>query len=87
MSDDCGCCAEALVRPSSVIFHASCKECSARALANGPHFFESQCADRLTDEYRKALVSVFGDGWRDGHSKVRMWSDRIRQAAESVKHS
>lgn len=77
MTEACEDCATAETNPRSARFSAHCLECSARHLANRHEFFESSKAGAMTPRYRSVLQAVFGGEWKDGHTKVRAWADRM----------
>ncbi len=81
---DCNACTEAAVFPLSGLYIRDCLECSARALANGPLYWESRALHRLTSEYRAVLQKRWGPNWRDGHQAVRCWRERIEQARTAL---
>jgi hypothetical protein len=77
---NCEDCTAAMSNPRWGGYHASCSECSARALARSPDSFKSMADGVMTVGYKKALRDVFGDDWRDGHKRVREWAARIDAA-------
>ena len=62
----------------------ACLDCAARSLANGPLYFESARDGKPSDEYKAALVRVFGADWKRGHQRVRECAAiaRVRQKAQ-----
>jgi hypothetical protein len=54
-------------------------------LANGPAFFESRKAAKLTPAYRAALalVRTKGETIESAHKRVREWDRRIRGPREA----
>jgi hypothetical protein len=72
----CQACAEAERNPNTGMYHADCRECSARALSASPQHFAASQAGALLPAYRDALQAVFGDGWKAGHERVKAWSQR-----------
>ncbi len=73
----CESCDRAATNPHTGWFNADCPECSARALAGGPDFFESKTGGRLTSTYRHALEAAFGEAWKAGHERVKAWAERM----------
>lgn len=59
-------------------YSADCKECAARSLAQSPEHFESAQAGAMTPRYRSALQRVFGVEWKQGHERVKAWSERLK---------
>lgn len=74
---DCQDCVRAEANPFTARFTASCKECSARSLAQSPAYFDSARAEAMTATYKAALRYVFGSEWQEGHARVRKWSERL----------
>jgi hypothetical protein len=74
---DCFACQLADKNPRTGAYRGACVECAARALANGPVYFDADRAGALTQAYRAALVSVFGADWKAGHERVRVWAKKI----------
>lgn len=56
-----------------------CPECSARALAGSPEYFDASQANAITPRYRAALQRVFGGDWKAGHGRVQDWAQRINE--------
>lgn len=77
-------CAIARKRPWGV-YMTTCSDCRARMLANGPAFFESRKAAKLTPAYRAALalVRTKGETIESAHKRVREWDRRIRGPREA----
>lgn len=80
MTAPCTACADAALDPHTGSYQASCDECAARALANGPLFYEAAASDTLTPAYRSALQRVFGEAWKNGHWRVKHWAQQIQNA-------
>lgn len=59
-------------------YHANCRGCQVRALANGIRFWQSSQVGVITREYRAALELVFGPGWKAGHTEVVAERERIQ---------
>jgi hypothetical protein len=76
----CEPCAVAKVNALTGRVNAACKECSARSLAGSPQFRESIDAAAITPKYRARLQQAFGAEWKEAHSKVREWAERIAAA-------
>lgn len=76
----CAACTTAATRPDSPLFHAACKGCAVRALAQGPQYHASGVDGALSKSYRTALAQIFGDDWREGHVLVKAEADRIKKA-------
>lgn len=56
-----------------------------RALAAiGAHAADA-LADEFTPAYRTTLERLFGERWRQGHSKVKDWTQRIAAATASAR--
>lgn len=91
--EPCADCSRAETNPRTARFTATCLECSARALAQSPLYFESSRGEAMTPEYRAALEAVFGEDVRQGHDATRAWANRIlvatlqgsRSAAERLR--
>lgn len=77
MAVACEECAIARKRPWGV-YMTTCSDCRARMLANGPAFFESRKAAKLTPAYRAALalVRTKGETIESAHKRVREWDRR-----------
>ena len=65
-------------------YQARCRGCQVRALANGPAFFESARAHKITPAYRGALEKLFGADWQASHREVRAEYERL-QAMKSIR--
>lgn len=78
--DTCSYCARAQHEPDFPMYRAQCRGCAVRALAQGPAFHRSGLDGSLAAPYRRALSSIFGDRWRDGHAQVKAEHDRIKAA-------
>lgn len=78
----CTACTIAKINPRTSRFDAGCIECSARALAGDPRFHACGLTGALSVEYIAALRSVFGEGWREGHERVKSWSLIIKRATK-----
>lgn len=76
----CPSCADAEVNPLSGHFSANCKECSARAIAGGPDFYEVSKARAVTPEYARLMKNVFGEEWKSSHERVKAWAQRMAEA-------
>ena len=72
----CTACAEAESDPP-------CPSCYARALAAIGAHEESRNAGKMTAQYRDALGTLFGEGWKAGNAEVKRWATLMGQ---SVKH-
>jgi len=59
-------------------YQARCRGCQVRAMANGPAFFESALAQRISPAYRKALEKLFGKDWQTSHREVRDEFERLQ---------
>jgi len=75
----CRACAEAQSDPCTGHFNAGCLECSARALAGSPQFFNAVRTGGFTDEYRALLERVFKSDWPAGHDRVKVWARLIAE--------
>jgi len=78
----CPACADAEGNPMSGHFIAKCKECSARAVAGGPTFFEVAKAKAVTPEYARLMKSIFGEEWKAHHERVKAWAQRMAEARQ-----
>ncbi len=65
-------------------YQARCRGCEVRALANGPAFFESAQAQRISTTYRTALEKLLGPDWQTSHREVRAEYERL-QAMKSIR--
>ena len=65
-------------------YQARCRGCQVRALANGPAFFESAQAQRITPAYRAALEKLLGPDWQASHREVRAEFDRLQTMKNPV---
>jgi len=74
----CDACAEAEQNPRTSRFHAGCRCCGARALAQGPQHFTARSSRTMTPAYRDALQALFGADWVDGHAHVKAWAERMK---------
>ncbi len=75
----CPSCARAHTDARCAMYHAGCRGCSIRALANGPPFFEAARAGQITPAYRTALVALLGDeDWMAGHQAVKAEHERLK---------
>lgn len=81
---ECKACTAAQDNPATPMFQSGCLECSTRALACSPQFFEADKAHRMTPAYRAALESVFKADPRAGHKRVKAWFERISQHRRDV---
>ena len=80
----CEHCTEAQTDANWPGYQARCRGCQVRALANGPAFFESAQAQRITPAYRAALEKLFGGDWRASHREVRAEYERLK-AMKSIR--
>ncbi|MEO8807917.1 MAG: hypothetical protein ABI433_17690 [Burkholderiaceae bacterium] len=76
----CDACDRAATNALTALFNVGCFECTTRALAGGPTFFESAQADAITPAYRGSLQAMFGAEWKEAHQAVRKWHERITEA-------
>jgi Ni,Fe-hydrogenase I small subunit len=76
----CAFCEQAKVDPYCGLYRSACLGCATRQLAAAsPAFHESAQSGRLTPEYQKALVSVFGEqAAAQGHQAVKREAERIK---------
>lgn len=65
-------------------YQAQCRGCQVRAMANGPAFFESAQAQRISTTYRTALEKLLGPDWQTSHREVRAEYERL-QAMKSIR--
>lgn len=86
MAAGCPDCTQAATNPDWGGYHASCKGCKTRALANGPQFWYSLTTRCKTPQYHEELVSVFGeDGVQAGHEAVKAEYRRLSALREGLK--
>ena len=77
---DCPDCTEATTNPIWPGYHASCRGCQTRALANGPQFWRSLQDRQRTPAYRAELAAVFGEeGAEAGHQAVHAEYRRLKK--------
>jgi hypothetical protein len=57
------------------MYHANCLDCTARALARSPAYFDAAKAEAITASYGTALKAAFGERWKEGHQMVKRWED------------
>jgi hypothetical protein len=81
--DTCDYCTRAKSDADYPLYRAQCRGCAVRSLASGPVFHQSGLDGSLAIGYRKALASIFGDQWRNGHQLVKAEHERIRAARGS----
>ena len=74
----CEHCAHAQDKPDWPGYRAGCRGCQVRAMANGPAFFESAQAQRISPAYRAALEKLLGPDWQASHREVRAEYERLR---------
>lgn len=74
----CEHCTEAQTDANWPGYQARCRGCQVRAMANGPAFFESAQAQRISPVYRTALEKLFGKDWQASHREVRAEYERLR---------
>lgn len=77
----CEACQRAEAHPRTGMYQANCQECTARALANSPQYFDAMKAEAITPAYRDALQSAFGQDWKAGHERVKHWARRIKESS------
>ena len=75
----CKDCEAAERNPGHPVFNWDCLECRARAMAQGPAFFYSRQAGRLTAAYERAMRTCFGDAWDVWHPRVKEWAEQIER--------
>lgn len=80
----CPNCIQAESRAEWPGYTASCRACMARGIANGPEFHRARADGTLTPSYTSALYSIWGEDWKAGHTEVKAWAERLRQAREVV---
>lgn len=81
---NCEHCASAQKDADWPVYQARCRGCQVRAMANGPAFFESARAQRISPAYRKALEKLLGPDWQTSHREVRAEYERL-QAMKSIR--
>lgn len=59
-------------------YHAGCRSCTVRALANGPQFFGAARAGQITPAYQAALLTLLGKDWKAGHEEVKAEHHRLQ---------
>jgi hypothetical protein len=81
----CTLCERAKANPRRDGGTPGCDGCKGRALAAlGGHAAEA-LADEFTPAYRNTLERLFGDRWKQGHAKVKDWTQRISAATAQAK--
>ena len=80
----CEHCTEAQTDANWPGYQARCRGCQVRALANGPAFFESARAQRISPAYRAALEKLLGPDWQASHREVRAEFDRLQTMKNPV---
>lgn len=79
MSSTCTSCQAAQTKPHSPLYHAHCRGCNVRALAQGPQFWRSVQAGEKTPAYERELEAAFGpEGAGQGHEDVKAEFKRLR---------
>jgi hypothetical protein len=63
-------CADPSSCPRGVV-HRNCRPCRIRYIRNGPHYWASERAGRMTLAYRQQLIEEFGATWEHGHKQVK----------------
>jgi hypothetical protein len=74
----CPSCEYARARPNADMFSAGCMECIARATAATGDHLESE-------DYTRALKTLFGDKADEGHAAVKRWAAEIKKFKQGVK--
>lgn len=80
----CEHCTRSKTDPEWPGYQAQCRGCQVRAMANGPAFFESAQAQRISTTYRTALEKLLGPDWQTSHREVRAEYERL-QAMKSIR--
>lgn len=70
--------------PHTHVVYMACRSCDARSLATWPEFRESVAAECITPAYRSALQRVFGQGWKEAHTEVRRWAERMKSTPKKA---
>lgn len=78
---ECPSCSVAATDPRTGLFHETCPECQARAIAAGPEFAIAQAARRMLPSYRELLQRVAGKDWEAFHQRAKYWDRIMREAA------
>jgi hypothetical protein len=84
----CGCCRLAERDPRTGHYHADCRECQARALAQSPGYAASVMMRRMREDYAQALREIAGESAKDRdalHQRVKTWAKRIDEARTGAK--
>jgi hypothetical protein len=77
----CPACEEAEGNPMSGHFRAKCLECSARAIAGGPTFWEAAQRQKFTSDYERLMRTQFGESWStEWHPRVKEWARKMAEA-------
>lgn len=63
-------CADPSTCPRGVV-NRNCRPCRLRHIRNGPHYWASERAGRMTRAYRQQLIEEFGAKWEQGHKQVK----------------
>lgn len=79
----CRACEDAEANPLTGSFHASCLNCTARALAHSPMAFKAMKAGRR-DELQAAISKVWPDDFDAGRRAVWEWVKKL-DAARAAK--
>ena len=75
----CPDCLTAEKNPTSGLYQSWCDECRVRAIANGRELFDASQAGKITPEYRRALVGLFGaDKVEEAHARVKAWREKLK---------
>jgi len=74
----CDYCDRAQADPNALMYHAHCRGCAVRGLAQSPWFHKSKAAGKPQPDYLLLLKAAFGDDWKQAHEDVRREADRIR---------
>lgn len=83
----CPNCSKAAIRADWPGYTANCRECTARGIANGPHFWRSRRDGALRPEYSAALRTIWGDDWKTGHEAVKLAAARLEKLRAASKEA
>ena len=73
----CEPCAKAVDNPEWPIYHAYCRTCTIRGLAQSPQFHQAE-HNMGVEAYQIALRNLLGPDWRTSHNEVMAEAQRIK---------
>ena len=81
---DCEDCAHAARNHIWGGYQRDCDGCRIRMFAAGPMFHDCERERRILPQYRRALQSVYGDGWRAAHERVKAQKINIMKGNDAA---